>query len=203
MSPGCAARLSGLLSGGAMQALQSAVAGWITAPCDDVLARASLVTNRKAFPFRNYLAAVGASPHEGMLRLFAGGGTIVFDDVAPVAPVFQRAHDELLAAGFQVEGVNVYVSASCESGLGWHTDPHDVLAVQLFGAKHWNVPPDCIVPAVRGAAPPETSQLLTAGEALLLTAGTPHSTSTPPQGTSVHATFNLGLSVPRRAAVSA
>lgn len=72
-------------------------------------------------------------------RHLAEGATLVLDAVDELDPGVGRVAQELerhLRTGIQV---NAYASWTPEEGFGVHWDDHDVLVLQLDGAKRWRI----------------------------------------------------------------
>jgi len=83
---------------------------------------------------------------------------------------------------------NVYVNGPGAPGLPLHTDPYDLLVVQLSGRKAWEFN--------AGDAPPQRIELA-AGEAVWVPRGTPHrAAALPGAGPSVHASLHDGDDAP-------
>lgn len=117
----------------------------------------------------------GSKPVGGMAdpariaELFAGGATIVLQGLhryrEPVAR-FARALE--LELGHRCQ-VNAYVTPAGSQGLPLHDDPHDVLVLQAFGEKAWEIH---AAPGEAERAPIRTT--VRPGDAIYMPEGTPH-----------------------------
>jgi lysine-specific demethylase/histidyl-hydroxylase NO66 len=124
-------------------------------------------------------ATTGSKPVSGIVdparafELFRGGATIVLQGLhrfwEPVTELSRALEIEL---GHPCQ-VNAYVTPPGAQGLALHEDPHDVLVLQAFGRKHWEV----------HGAPNEPVRdprrvVLEPGDCLYLPKGTPHAATT-------------------------
>ena len=74
-----------------------------------------------------------------MYELFDGGATIVLQSLHRFWPPLARlGHDLELALTHPVQ-VNAYITPPASRGLGVHHDEHDVLVLQVYGRKRWEV----------------------------------------------------------------
>lgn len=124
-------------------------------------------------------ATTGSKPVSGIVdparafELFRGGATIVLQGLHRFwEPVTELNRGLELALGHHCQ-VNAYVTPPGAQGLALHEDPHDVLVLQAFGRKHWEV----------HAAPNESPRdprrvVLEPGDCLYLPTGTPHAATT-------------------------
>lgn len=122
------------------------------------------------------------------------GGTLSLNSVDDLHPwVRTRAEmfeDELLVA----VNVNCHVSFHGKSGLGVHTDPHDVHAIQTTGSKHWRILGNAEVPSDRA-----THEFVTVpGDLLFLPRGWWHAVQTVEP--SIHLTVGVSWPTPSRLA---
>ncbi len=139
---------------------------------------------------------------DGIAAAYAGGATVVLQAVHRVWPplgTFCRALSAEL--GHQTQ-TNVYVTPPGAQGFKPHHDTHDVLVLQVDGAKHWTIHPPVIElplksqpsnqlgPDPVGGRPPEIDVVLEPGDALYLPRGWLHSAQTTDQR-SIHLTVGL------------
>lgn len=129
----------------------------------------------------------------------AKGATLVLDSVDEIHRPIAAAATELerwLRTSVQV---NVYASLSERPGFGLHWDDHDVVVLQLDGAKHWTIHEptrtaplhrDVVAPDVP-TGPPVAELVLQAGDILYLPRGWWHCVSASEGTPSLHATFGL------------
>ncbi len=150
-------------------------------------------------------AAIGDQVSEDrVLRLFAGGASIVLQGLHRTWPsVVDAAQDLAADLGHPVQ-VNAYVTPPQNRGFDDHYDVHDVFVVQVEGEKHWRVRPPVVESplrsqpwtdrreAVREAAraEPVIDAVLAPGDVLYLPRGWLHS-ATALGGTSIHLTFGV------------
>ncbi|MFJ7275486.1 cupin domain-containing protein [Kitasatospora sp. NPDC098663] len=153
---------------------------------------ASTVTNRRAATWHRI------QPSELHQRL-ADGASLVLDAIDEI-------HRPLRAAAVGLEcflgtpvQANAYASWTSVEGFGTHWDDHDVVVVQLDGAKRWRIyGPTRTAPAWRDVETPTEPTgepiadfVLTPGDVLYLPRGWWHAV-TADQGTaSLHVTFGL------------
>lgn len=108
-----------------------------------------------------------------MFELFRQGATIVLQGVHRFwAPVARLCRDLELELGHPCQA-NAYVTPAGAQGLALHADAHDVLVLQAFGRKHWEVhaaPTEPARDAIRANVGP--------GDAIYMPLGTPHAAQT-------------------------
>lgn len=150
------------------------------------------VTTRRAVTWHR------VQPAELHARL-AEGASLVLDSIEKIHPPIGAAAEGLERFVGTVVQVNAYVSWTEKEGFGTHWDDHDVIVVQLHGAKRWRLyGPTRIAPTFRDVETPEPPQdnpvadfVLTPGDVLYLPRGWWHAV-TADQGTaSLHLTFGL------------
>lgn len=77
--------------------------------------------------------------YQTYLNSLDDGFTLVIDGISTLCSAWARVARLLhLASGTRVS-VNVYITPAYSSGFVRHSDPHDVLVVQLHGRKCWNI----------------------------------------------------------------
>lgn len=164
-------------------------AGGVTVPQDSY--SSPLVSRRSTVWNRLHPAAL----HDQLAR----GATLVIDAVEELHPAVQRLADELAAWLRASVQANLYASWTGMEGFGTHWDDHDVVVVQLDGAKRWKLyGPTRTSPMHQDVAepdpPPEQPAaefVLTAGDMLYLPRGWWHSVSASEGIRSLHLTFGL------------
>ena len=121
----------------------------------------------------------GSKPVAGMadpariFDLFDEGATIVLQGLHRYwEPVARFTHALEVDLGFPCQ-VNAYVTPPSAQGLALHEDPHDVLVLQAFGRKRWEV----------HAAPGEPARdpidaEVAPGDCIYMPKGTPHAAAT-------------------------
>lgn len=115
----------------------------------------------------------GVAAPDKVLAAMDDGATLVLQGAHRYHPPLALLARHLeLALGHRCQ-VNAYVTPPGARGLAVHSDPHDVLVLQAFGTKAWEVHPTPWESAHDpGAAPVE--QVLTPGDVQYLPKGTPH-----------------------------
>ena len=140
-----------------------------------------LVKDGGSLPPSSYTSSgsIGGRRYDGVaapakvLAAIEDGATLVLQGAhryhAPLALLCRRLE---LALGHRCQ-VNAYVTPPGARGLEVHSDPHDVLVLQAFGSKTWEVHP---TPWERENLPdvPVTDQVLRPGDVQYLPRGTPH-----------------------------
>ena len=123
----------------------------------------------------------------------ARGATMILNGVVHHSPDLAQVAECLDVVYGTRTGMNAYLSMEGAVGFGPHWDNHDVLVIQVQGAKHWSVDrPNPDMP-LRGFTPEETSGeevwsgSLGPGDALWIPRGFGHRTQSGP-GLSVHVT---------------
>jgi hypothetical protein len=124
------------------------------------------------------------------------GATLVFQKVDAQLLGFARLARSFELATGQPAQVNLYAGAPGAPGLDWHRDPHDVLIIQMAGAKQFLVQP---MPRRSGGAVAEAVTLYP-GDALWLPRGLPHAARNGGAG-SLHASIGLLHLSPQGAAL--
>lgn len=115
----------------------------------------------------------GVADPDAVLRAMDDGATLVLQGVHRYHPPLARfCRDLELALGHRCQ-VNAYVTPPGARGLDVHTDPHDVLVLQSFGTKAWEVHP---TPWQTEHEPDADTveQVLEPGDVQYLPRGTPH-----------------------------
>ncbi|MEV8095273.1 cupin domain-containing protein [Kitasatospora sp. NPDC085879] len=137
-------------------------------------------------------------PAELHARL-AEGASLVLDSIEKIHPPIGSAAEALERFLGTLVQVNAYASWTEREGFGTHWDDHDVVVVQMYGAKRWKLyGPTRTAPTFRDVEAPEQPDgepladlVLTAGDVLYLPRGWWHAV-TADQGTaSLHLTFGL------------
>jgi hypothetical protein len=134
-------------------------------------------------------------------RLLEHGATLVLDDLGPLDATIEVACRALSWWSGEITRLNTYLTTQEAGGWGIHWDNHDVLVVQLAGAKSWEVRgPSRIAPMERDTEPntePGTeiiwSGTLHSGEVMHIPRGWWHQATRTGRGHghSLHATFGL------------
>ncbi|MFI1060568.1 JmjC domain-containing protein [Streptomyces spororaveus] len=137
-------------------------------------------------------------PAEFHARL-AEGASLVIDAIDQIHAPIRESAEELERFFRTPVQVNAYASWTAEEGFGTHWDDHDVVVLQVDGAKRWKIyGPTRQAPAWRDVEAPEAPTdepladiVLTPGDVLYLPRGWWHAV-TADQGTpSLHLTFGL------------
>lgn len=133
-----------------------------------------------------------------VVELFAAGATLILDGVESLLPdVSVLARELTRALGKKRADAVLFATPTAQRGLPAHTDPVDVLVVQIAGSKQWTVWDGDGRRVARTLAPEEheasgsRSFLVGPGQCFFLPAGTPHCAETPPGSGSVHLSFTL------------
>ncbi len=139
---------------------------------------------------------------DGIAGAYAGGATVVLQAVHRVWPPLGAFCRDLAGElGHQTQ-TNVYITPPGAQGFKPHHDTHDVLVLQVDGAKHWTIHPPAVElplksqpstqlgPDPVGGRPPEIDVVLEPGDALYLPRGWLHSAQTTDQR-SIHLTVGL------------
>lgn len=134
---------------------------------------------------------------------FYSGVSIVFNNVQRIDPRLKRLFDGLSTSLAMRGNINAYLTPTDGSAFTTHYDTHDVIIIQAFGAKRWNLfeRPD-VVPEIplwhQRKLPPEQLEVkplaeftMVAGDALYIPSGIPHRARTD-SGASLH--YTIGLS---------
>ena len=131
-----------------------------------------LVRDGKPMPESSYTRSIrlGGVPLTGLadpakvLAAIDDGATLVLQGLHRYREPLRTLCRELEAALGCTSQVNAYFTPPGARGLAVHSDPHDVLVLQAFGAKRWEIHgPDGVLDV-----------LLEPGESLYLPLGTPH-----------------------------
>ena len=139
---------------------------------------------------------------DGIAQAYAGGATVVLQALHKVWPPLGTFCRDLAAELGHRTQANVYVTPPGAQGFKPHHDTHDVLVLQVDGAKHWTIHPPAVElplasqpskdlgPDPVAGRPPEIDVVLEPGDALYLPRGWLHSAQTTDQR-SVHLTVGL------------
>ncbi len=138
-----------------------------------------------------------------MLEHYASGATVVLQALQFVDPAHAQLSTNLALELDHPVQVNAYLTPPAERGLDIHFDFHDVLVVQLAGAKRWHVWPPLPRserPVKRGPAvaqptadelgAPLLDRVLERGDCLAIPRGFPH-TAESTDSESVHLTIGV------------
>ncbi|GAB7183050.1 cupin domain-containing protein [Kitasatospora sp. Ki12] len=137
-------------------------------------------------------------PAELHARL-AEGASLVLDSIEKIHPPIGAAAEGLERFLGTLVQVNAYASWTEKEGFGTHWDDHDVVVVQMYGAKRWRLyGPTREAPTFRDVESPDTPEgepvadiVLTAGDMLYLPRGWWHAVSADQGSESLHLTFGL------------
>ncbi|MCG7524603.1 cupin domain-containing protein [Streptomyces sp. OfavH-34-F] len=169
--------------------------------------RFRLSADGKMLPAHLYTAPVTTRRHTVWQRLhpaelharLADGASLVIDAVDELHPSVGRSAMELeqwLRTGVQA---NLYASWTAREGFGVHWDDHDVIVIQIDGAKRWKLyGPTRTAPMHKDTdepvPPPEdpvTELVLRPGDVLYLPRGWWHSVAASEGEHSLHLTFGI------------
>ncbi|MET8247785.1 cupin domain-containing protein [Streptomyces sp. NPDC005202] len=172
--------------------------------------RFRLSADGEMLPAYRYTSPVTTRRHTVWQRLhpaelharLAEGASLVIDAVDELHPAVGRAAMELeqwLRTGVQT---NLYASWTAREGFGVHWDDHDVLVVQIDGAKRWKLyGPTRTAPMYKDTDEPEpppsqplTELVLLPGDLLYLPRGWWHSVAASEGEHSLHLTFGIQTS---------
>lgn len=140
-----------------------------------------LVRDGSPLPPSSYTTngAIGGRRYDGVaapdkvLTAMDDGATLVLQGAHRYHPPLALLARQLeLALGHRCQ-VNAYVTPPGARGLAVHSDPHDVLVLQAFGTKTWEVHPTPWESTHEPDATP-VEQVLTPGDVQYLPKGTPH-----------------------------
>jgi ribosomal protein L16 Arg81 hydroxylase len=131
-----------------------------------------------------------------LVALLAEGATLILQGVEDLAPKVRALSESFRDALLARNHVNLYASWRCENGLDLHSDPHEVMVLQLHGRKRWQIfaptqdyPLDTTAPPSPAGAP-VWDGLLNAGDVLYLPRGWWH-VAHPVNEPSMHLTFGI------------
>ncbi|MEV6545429.1 cupin domain-containing protein [Streptomyces sp. NPDC051665] len=169
--------------------------------------RFRLSANGEMLPAHRYTAPVTTRRHTVWQRLhptelhdrLAEGASLVIDAVDELHPPIGRAAMELeqwLRTGVQT---NLYASFTAREGFGVHWDDHDVVVIQVDGAKRWKLyGPTRTAPMYKDTDEPEpppeepaAELVLRPGDMLYLPRGWWHSVAASEGEHSLHLTFGI------------
>ncbi|MEV5143455.1 cupin domain-containing protein [Streptomyces sp. NPDC052727] len=172
--------------------------------------RLRLSADGEMLPAYRYTSPVTTRRHTVWQRLhpaelharLAEGASLVIDAIDELHPAVGRAAMELeqwLRTGVQT---NLYASWTAREGFGMHWDDHDVIVVQIDGAKRWKLyGPTRIAPMYKDTDEPEpppseplTELVLLPGDVLYLPRGWWHSVAASEGEHSLHLTFGIQTS---------
>ncbi|MGW1175329.1 cupin domain-containing protein [Kitasatospora sp. NPDC002543] len=137
-------------------------------------------------------------PAELHARL-AEGASLVLDSIEKIHPPIGAAAEGLERFLGTLVQVNAYASWTEKEGFGTHWDDHDVVVVQMYGAKRWRLyGPTREAATFRDVESPDAPEgepvadiVLTAGDVLYLPRGWWHAVSADQGSESLHLTFGL------------
>ncbi|WP_327317091.1 cupin domain-containing protein [Streptomyces sp. NBC_01235] len=169
--------------------------------------RLRLSVDGEMLPAHRYTAPVTTRRHTVWQRLHPAelharlveGASLVIDAVDELHPPVGRAAMELeqwLRTGVQA---NLYASFTAREGFGVHWDDHDVVVIQIDGAKRWKLyGPTRTAPMYKDTAEPEpppeepvAELVLHPGDVLHLPRGWWHSVAASEGEHSLHLTFGI------------
>ncbi|MQS13042.1 cupin [Streptomyces kaniharaensis] len=150
------------------------------------------VTTRRSVTWHRF------QPAELHARL-AEGASLVLDSIEKIHPPIGAAAEGLERFLGTLVQVNAYASWTEKEGFGTHWDDHDVVVVQMYGAKRWRLyGPTREAPTFRDVESPDTPEgepvadiVLTAGDVLYLPRGWWHAVAADQGSESLHLTFGL------------
>ncbi len=127
------------------------------------------------------------------------GASLVLDSIEKIHPPIGAAAEALERFLGTLVQVNAYASWTEREGFGTHWNDHDVVVVQMYGAKRWRLySPTRVAPTFRDVETPEQPEgdplvdlVRTAGDVLYLPRGWWHAVSADQGTASLHLTFGL------------
>lgn len=146
-----------------------------------------LILRRKQIPVKTFTDRMGVFREDAFRQLRAAGASVAFagyENYSNSALALSRALEAEFLLPVQV---NVYITPAGRQGLGVHVDPHDVLILQIQGAKDWEI----YVDDAGGAAAAPRRVRLGRGGWLFLPKGTRHEVCNRGEVESVH--FTVGF----------
>jgi hypothetical protein len=152
-----------------------------------------LVSGTEAMP--SLYTDAGGLRLDAIQSFLRQGATLSLNDIGRCVPAIGALAAAIERALGVRCGVNAYVTIGDKAAFRPHSDGHDVLVLQCYGAKRWyshgEPQPYPLVGAQIGQAPaPVWDQIMVAGDLLYLPRGEVHSTL-PERAPSVHLTFGL------------
>jgi JmjC domain len=132
-----------------------------------------------------------------VLALCRQGATVIVDFIHELVPAIEQIVENLRACFGSVDGANLYVTGGAFQGFARHHDPHDVLAVQLLGAKRWQGFGSIATPTGPDEADKDYAsrpllweEVVSAGDVFYLPRGEVHC-AIPVETPSMHLTFSI------------
>ena len=159
-------------------------------------ARLTVLRGGDVVPAATFRDADGRMRRDALDGLIAAGVSLVVADIDHDVPGIARLSDALALRLGQTVFTNAYVTHGEGGALAPHYDDHDVLVLQLHGAKRWfshgTPTPSPVTPSPDGVdfGPAQWDTVVNAGDVLYLPRGEVHHTevvTTP----SVHLTFGI------------
>lgn len=148
-------------------------------------------------PHRTWAGTAARVQVGRLVAELTAGTTVALDGTDEIHPRIAAAAEHLERVFAAHVLANVYVSAGERSGTGRHWDDHDVLVLQLDGAKRWEVRRPARAVPLRSFVPDESpggetvfDDVLAPGDVLYLPRGHVHLV-TPTGGASTHLTFGI------------
>jgi hypothetical protein len=139
-----------------------------------------------------------------LYQTLADGCTVIIDGCQDYFPAVLTLTNEIGRVLNCQSWANLYISAHSSTSFGCHFDDHDIISVQLSGAKEWRIFKPTYVSPNRGdksfylnppTGTPDQIEHLSEGESLYLPSGYWHDVTTV-SPYSLHITF--GLDFPRK-----
>lgn len=145
-------------------------------------------------PAARFRGEDGRVRRDALDALIADGVSVLLHRIDDEVPAIAHLTDSLERRLGHTVWANAYVTHGPGGALGAHYDDHDVLVVQVHGAKRWyghGTPhPSPIARSAGAFGPPTWDLLVGPGDALYVPRGEVHHTATE-GGLSVHLTFGV------------
>lgn len=156
-----------------------------------------LVREGDVIPAKLYTDEHGAVRAAAVRKLYGQDISVALDRLDKLVPEVQALADALAARIGKRVSANSYLTGGGRAALKPHHDDHDVLAVQIAGAKRWYCyGPKANLPAGKGplveigARPPEWEVTVGASDVLYLPCGEAHCAA-PVATPSLHLTLGI------------
>ncbi|MGV9883263.1 JmjC domain-containing protein [Streptomyces sp. NPDC003006] len=145
------------------------------------------------------LASEGTPDPVKVAELLAGGDSLTLNQVDSYVPALRAMCQQFEKETHLRCGVILFVTPPSSQAFNVHADPHDIIVMQTYGTKYWEIHPT-LWEKENDPTAKVRKIIMHPGDMLYVPEGTPHMAKTTDDGLSIHQTVQFR--VPRYASLA-